>query len=619
MAYNPLADCFSLNQPRSGVPHDSGEDAGTAGIEDPARLASLASDPPAQMAAEPEASAEQPAPRLKILIADDELPLRLLLERLLTKWGHEVVGVDNGLAAWQCLQGAEAPRLAILDWEMPGLIGPEVCRKVRAQAITPPPYLLLLTGREGMENIVTGLQAGANDYLPKPFNPAELRVRLDVGISMLELQKLELASRELERRVQERTAELARAHADNERLLTSISSILIGIDPGGRISKWNRMAERAFAVPAAQVLGQHWDEVGIPGGDRGLTELVLDCGRMMSEKRIENVPYTRPNGERGYLNLTITPIPREGKSTPSDVLVLGEDRTEQRALEAQLVQAQKLESIGHLAAGIAHEINTPIQYVGDNVRFVFDAFQDLQEVLQSHARLLATARQGPIPTEVLETMEALWQRADVDYLVAEIPQAVEQSLEGVASVARIVRAMKEFSHPGSEEKTAIDLNRAIENTLTVARNEYKYVANLAIDLDVNLPHVPCLPGELNQVILNLVVNAAHAIGERLENEKEGKGLITVSTHHRGPEVEVRITDTGCGIPEAIRPKIFDPFFTTKPVGIGTGQGLAIAHAVIVQKHGGTISFETEVGKGTTFILRLPLGSARTQRSVVRSS
>src|SRR5207248_588288 len=251
-------------------------------------------------------------------------------------------------------------------------------------------------------------------------------------------------------------------------------------------------------------------------------------------------------------------------------------------------------------------INTPIQYVGDNIRFVSDAFQDLHQVLQTHGRLLTAARQGPLAEEVLDKADALWQRADVEYLLAEVPRAVEQSLEGVASVARIVRAMKEFSHPGSEEKTAIDLNRAIENTLTVAHNEYKYVADLATDLDVNLPLVSCLPGELNQVILNLIVNAAHAIEDRLGADGGGKGRITVSTHQRGAEVEVRVADTGCGIPEAIRPKIFDPFFTTKPVGRGTGQGLAIAHAVVVQKHGGTITFETEVGQGTTFILRLPL-------------
>jgi PAS domain S-box-containing protein len=546
---------------------------------------------------------------MKILIAEDERTSRLILESVLTEWGHEVVAVADGLTAWQVLQGPEAPRLAILDWEMPGLEGPEVCRKARASPPATPPYLLLLTAKEGRGNITAGLQAGANDYLTKPLNPAELRVRLDVGISMLELLNLEVASRELERRVQDRTAELARVHADNERLIASISSILIGIDGAGRVTKWNRMAEKTFALPPARVLGQAFREAGIPWEDEGLPESVLDCARNIMEKRIDNVPFARPNGQRGSLDLSVTSIPSESEGAPPGILVLAEDRTEQRTLEAQLAQSQKLESIGHLAAGVAHEINTPIQYIGDNARFVRDAFQDLQGLLQVHSRLVAAAQEGPLPAAVLDEAEAAWQRADIDYLLAEVPRALEQSLEGLGSVARIVQAMKEFSHPGSEEKAPTDLNRAVENTLTVARNEYKYVAELVTDLDPNLPPVPCLPGELNQVFLNLIVNAAHALQDRSGVSGTDKGVITVRTRYLGTQVEISITDTGCGIPEAIRPKIFDPFFTTKPVGKGTGQGLAIAHAVVVQKHGGTITFETGVGTGTTFFIRLPLDAS----------
>ncbi|MBI3300896.1 MAG: HAMP domain-containing histidine kinase [Deltaproteobacteria bacterium] len=176
-------------------------------------------------------------------------------------------------------------------------------------------------------------------------------------------------------------------------------------------------------------------------------------------------------------------------------------------------------------------------------------------------------------------------------------------------MTKIVRAMKEFSHPGSEEKVETDLNRAIETTITVARNEWKYVAELATDLDSSLPPVPCLPGEFNQVILNLIINAAHAIAVVVSEGSTSKGTITVSTRHDGDWAEIRVSDTGTGIPEAIRAKIFAPFFTTKEVGKGTGQGLAIAHSVIVDKHKGTIGFETEVGRGTTFIIRLPLASA----------
>ncbi len=216
------------------------------------------------------------------------------------------------------------------------------------------------------------------------------------------------------------------------------------------------------------------------------------------------------------------------------------------------------------------------------------------------------AKDGPVPAGLIEETEGLVERADVDFLLSEIPKAISQTLEGVNRVAKIVRAMKDFSHPGTGEKTPVDLNQALETTLTVARNEWKYVARVETDFDPTLPLVPCLPGELNQVMLNLIVNAAHAIADVVSEDCHARGVITASTRLCGEWVEIRIQDTGRGIPENIRHKIYDPFFTTKPVGKGTGQGLAIAHSVIVEQHGGTLDFKTELGVGTVFIIRLPL-------------
>jgi signal transduction histidine kinase len=275
-------------------------------------------------------------------------------------------------------------------------------------------------------------------------------------------------------------------------------------------------------------------------------------------------------------------------------------------MEIQLRSSQKLESIGQLAAGIAHEINTPTQYIGDNVRFLEGSFGDLKEIHQRYEKLRLAVKHGTPTAEVMAEMEACMRRVDPGFLMAEIPRAIEQTLEGVDRVAKIVRAMKEFSHPGTEEKAPVNLNKALETTLTVARNEWKYVARIETDFDPDLPLVPCLPGEFNQVILNLVVNAAHAIADVTGADGKTKGLITASTRRCGEWAEVRIRDTGSGIPENIRHKIFDPFFTTKPVGKGTGQGLAMAHTAIVDRHQGTLTFETEVGVGTSFIIRLPL-------------
>ena len=203
-------------------------------------------------------------------------------------------------------------------------------------------------------------------------------------------------------------------------------------------------------------------------------------------------------------------------------------------------------------------------------------------------------------------MEEAVEAADIDYLLSEVPRAIRQALEGVERIAKIVQSMKEFAHPGPAEKQSVDLNRAIESTVTVAQNEWKYVAELETDFDTALTPVPCLLGEFNQVILNMIINAAHAIADVVGDGSRGKGQIRIATRLAGEWAEVRISDTGTGIPEGARAKVFDPFFTTKEVGKGTGQGLAISHTVVVERHGGQLTFETQEGVGTTFVVRLPL-------------
>ena len=279
-------------------------------------------------------------------------------------------------------------------------------------------------------------------------------------------------------------------------------------------------------------------------------------------------------------------------------------------LQKRLAQAQKLESIGELAAGIAHEINTPIQYVGDNTRFIQSACEEINSILEVCQNLIASTANSEVQSSATEKLKMAMEEADVEYLVEEIPTAIKQSLEGVDRVANIVRAMKEFAHPGVSEMTPIDLSKAIENTVMVARNEWKYVADLDTVFDPNLPLVPCLPGELNQVLLNMIVNAAHAIADKLGDSPDQKGRIRITTALSKPHAEIRIADTGGGIPKENIERVFTPFFTTKAAGKGTGQGLAIAHAVITEKHQGTIQVQSEVGKGTVFVIRIPLEVAK---------
>ncbi len=272
-------------------------------------------------------------------------------------------------------------------------------------------------------------------------------------------------------------------------------------------------------------------------------------------------------------------------------------------LERELSQAQKLESLGTLAGGIAHEINTPIQFVGDNTRFLKTAFTDISVVLEKHQNLLAAATTNNVLAEAVAEATAAAEATDMSFLVEDIPTAIDQSLEGLDQIAEIVKAIKEFSYPNTKEKKSADINRAITTTITVCRNQWKYAAELETDLDATLPLVPCLLGEFNQVVLNLIVNAAHAIEE---SGKESKGHITISTRRIEGWAEVCIKDTGAGIPKEIQDKIFEPFFTTKEPGKGTGQGLAIARTIITKKHGGTFALQSEVGEGTVFVIRLPL-------------
>ena len=271
--------------------------------------------------------------------------------------------------------------------------------------------------------------------------------------------------------------------------------------------------------------------------------------------------------------------------------------------QVQLLNSEKLAGIGQLAAGIAHEINTPIQYIGDNVRFFQESFEDIDNHLSLCDQLLHHTENIQLASFV-EKFEQSKKDLDMDFLREEIPQAIDQTLNGVSHVSQIVRSMNSFSHPGTKEKALTNINEALETTITVSRSEWKYVADMETDLDANLPKTPCFPGELNQVFLNMVINAAQAIGNQLKGENKGKGLIRIQTRTHENEVEISISDSGSGIPKKVQDKIFDPFFTTKEVGKGTGQGLAISWSVIVDKHGGKIWFETDES-GTTFFIRLP--------------
>jgi signal transduction histidine kinase len=277
---------------------------------------------------------------------------------------------------------------------------------------------------------------------------------------------------------------------------------------------------------------------------------------------------------------------------------------ERDRMELELRLAQKLEAVGQLAAGMAHEINTPIQFVGDTVRFLDESFTDVLKLIDDYRSALARLADGRPPEEIAREVAEAEDLADLAYLEERIPKSFARAFDGIGRVATIVRAMREFAHPPTSEMAPAQLNAAIENTLIVAANEYRYVAEVETAL-VELPPVLCNVGDVNQVILNLVVNASHAIQDAVGDSGE-KGVIRVSTRTDGDEVVITVADNGAGIPDDVAPLVFDPFFTTKDVGRGTGQGLAIARTIVTERHGGSLTFTTVPGEGTTFEVRLPV-------------
>jgi PAS domain S-box-containing protein len=316
----------------------------------------------------------------------------------------------------------------------------------------------------------------------------------------------------------------------------------------------------------------------------------------------EEIRMRHADGTARTCEVRATELPAD--SIWSGIVLNIRDIGERKTLEMELQLAQRLESVGQLAAGIAHEINTPIQFVSDTTSFVQGAVLDLMELLSIDAELWEAAEQGAVAPELLERVRAATADADLEYLNERLPAAFERMTDGLTRVADIVSAMRTFAVPPSLERAPVDINAAVRNTLVVTANEYRHVAELTTEFG-DIPTLNGNVGEINQVLLSLIVNASHAIADALGDDG-GQGRLHVHTSYDDEGVLISIADSGCGIPNEIADRIFDQFFTTKAVGKGTGQGLAIARRLVVDRHGGSLSFESQNGEGTTFFIRLPL-------------
>ncbi len=445
-------------------------------------------------------------------------------------------------------------------------------------------------------------------------------IMLVFGIYFYRTRLLRIRAHELKQKIEEQTKNLLKINTSLENEITEREKINAALIESKE--KYQYLVENIndvifsiendkiiYISPTIKtVLG--FNPIDLEG--KKISDFIFEQDKEKYKNRLNNIEPGKPinnelrmlnkKGELRWIRISEKLIFKENKIVESQGVMT--DITEKKNLESQLIQSQKLESIGQLAAGIAHEINTPIQFIGDNTTFVRESFTNYIRLSNIFRNMINAIEKNVNIKKYIHNYKEILNSADINFLNEEIPTALSQTLEGVARVSEIVKAMKAFSHPGVEEKTLTNINDAIKNTIIVARNEWKYIANLITDLDNSIPDIPCLPGLFNQVILNLIINACHAIEERKKISPE-KGEIKIKTKMENNFVVIEITDNGIGIPKENETKIFDPFYTTKEVGKGTGQGLSIAYDAIVNKHNGEIYFESEKNVGTTFIIKIP--------------
>ena len=564
---------------------------------------------------------------MKILVAEDNAVTRRLLRRILERLGHEVITAPDGHDAWERFQSNDI-RVVISDWMMPRMDGLDLCRRIRSDYDHQYVYIVILTAKDQKEDLVEVFDAGADDYITKPFDPEELRASLTKCGRIVSLEE---RYRSLEHTLIESRNKL-------RIVFDSLQEEIVAVDASLNIVSANQTFLQAVQASFDRVIGTPlfgadslcpgWRSDSLKGlvhrvfasrTPRQMLEKISGRGQSMAFKLIDGLPVTDENGTVFQVVLVSKDITEDRRKTEkiqnlNQELKASSDKIRKknselenalrqlRETQAQMLQTEKMASIGQLAAGVAHEINNPTGYVSSNLKTLSNYQESINALMDLYQALKADLRQETANTDAkrevldqLEKIDAIEKSIDFDFLRSDIMALIGESREGTERIKKIVLDLKEFAHPGQEQKKPTDINRGLESTLNVVLNEFKYKARVVKDFG-ELPAVSCHPQQLNQVFMNILLNAAQAI--------EDNGEVRIQTRQNNQNIEIVIQDNGHGIETENLSRVFDPFFTTKDVGEGTGLGMNIAYN-IVKKHDGSIDVESRQGEGTTFTVKIP--------------
>jgi PAS domain S-box-containing protein len=532
--------------------------------------------------------------RQTILAIDDDPSSLDVLSQLLQPH-YKVLAAPSGERALPIATRSPQPDLILLDVLMPDMDGYTVLARLRENPATRDIPVIFVTGLDSIDAEEKGLELGAVDYVTKPYRPAVILARIHTHLELKRIRDwLRNQNTYLETEVAGREATL---HS----VTTAARDAIVMIDSADRIAFWNPAAETMFGYAGAEVMGRELHGLLTPLRFREAAAQGLAGFRHTGKggavgKTLELVAL-RKDGAEFPIELSLSAIQREEGWWGVAIV---RDLTERKALDDELAQAQrhllqseKMASIGQLAAGVAHELNNPIGFVNSNLGTLDGYLHDIFAIADAYA---AVESATPACCPQLDKVLTLKREKDYDFLRNDIYQLMAESKDGLARVAKIVKDLKNFSRAGETAMQWADLHQGIDSTLNIVWNELKYKCTVTKDYG-SLPQVWCEPSQINQVFMNLLVNAGHAIPD--------KGEIALRTGQQGEQVFVAITDTGAGIAPENLLRIFDPFFTTKPVGQGTGLGLSLSYS-IMQKHHGRIEVQSTLGKGTTFTVWLPI-------------